>query len=98
MITLVAEHWIKPEYFDQAMKVFLANNDKLKEAGGMVSRLVLTSLSDPSKITTVTTWENEEGYNRFMDELEKGKAQRDTNAPSAMLGEKLEGYQVNSST
>ncbi|MFQ5872227.1 MAG: antibiotic biosynthesis monooxygenase family protein [Dehalococcoidia bacterium] len=94
MITLVAEHWITPEFMDGAMKVFRDNTEKPKEGGGFVSRLVLKSLSDPSKITTVTTWKTEEEYQKFMAALEKGRAQQDPNAPKAMLGEKLEGYQV----
>lgn len=98
MITLVAEHWFKADSAERAAEIFLANDQKLKDAGGLVSRLVLTSREDPTKITTVTTWESEEGYDRFMAKLAKDKANRDADAPSIMIGEKLEGYVVNSAT
>ena len=98
MITLVAEHWFKADVMDEALAVFLANDAKLKDAGGLVSRLVLTSREDPTKITTVTTWESHEGYDRFMAKLAKRQANPDPNAPSRLIGEKLEGYVVNSRT
>jgi heme-degrading monooxygenase HmoA len=98
MITLVAEHWFKADIAKEAVKFFLANDQKLKDAGGLVSRLVLTSREDPTKITTVTTWESEEGYDRFMAELAAREANRDPDAPTYMIGEKLEGYVVNSAT
>ncbi len=98
MITLVAEHWFKADIAEKAVDVFLANDKKLKDAGGLVSRLVLTSREDPTKITTVTTWEDETGYDRFMAELAKREATRDPDAPRYMIGEKLEGYAVNSAT
>ncbi len=94
MITLVAEHWIKPQFMDKTMEVFRVNSKKMKADGNCVSRLVLQSLSDPSKVTTVTTWESEAGYRAFLDELEQRRAQRDPAAPKALLGEKLEGYEV----
>ena len=93
MVTLVAEHWIKPEFMDGSMKVFRDNTEKLRKGGSIVSRLVLRSMSDPSKITTVTTWKEKEDYQKFMAELEKSRAQQDPNASKAMLGEKLEGYE-----
>ncbi len=98
MITLVAEHWFKAEVMDKAVDGFLANDQKLKDAGGLVSRLVLTSRDDPTKITTVTTWESEEGYDRFMAQLAEREKTKDPNAPQWMVGEKLEGYHVNSAT
>lgn len=90
MVTLVAEHWIKPESMERVMKIFRDNTEK----GDFVSRLVLKSMDDPSKITTVTTWETEGEYKKFLDDLAKIYAQRDPNAPKSMLGEKLEGYEV----
>ena len=101
MVTLVAEHWFKADIMDEALGVFLANEATLKEAGGLVSRLVLTSQEDPTKITTVTTWENQEGYDRFITELAKRQANRDPNSLSYkldqnMIGEKRESYVVNS--
>lgn len=98
MITLVAEHWFKADIAKQAVEIFLANDKKLKDKGGLISRLVLTSREDPTKITTVTTWESEEGYDRFMAELAARAANRDPDAPSSMIGEKLEGYVVKSIT
>jgi heme-degrading monooxygenase HmoA len=98
MITLIAEHWFKADIAETAVEIFLANDKKLRDAGGMVSRLVLTSREDPTKITTVTTWESTEGYDRFMAELAKREAVRDPDASRNLIDEKLEGYVVNSAT
>jgi heme-degrading monooxygenase HmoA len=90
MITLIADHWVKPDFMDGAMKAFEDNTDK----GTHVHRLVLRSQDDPSKITTVTTWETQEEYQKFMDRLKEIYAKQDPDAPKAMNGERLEGFEV----
>ena len=91
MVTLIADHWLRP---DGSIEAFTRNTDRLKSSRGFVSRLVMRSLEDPTKLTTVTTWESREDYDAFMKELEEGRRKRDPNAPRALLGEKLEGFEV----
>lgn len=94
MVTLVAEHWFKPESVDRAIETFRQYSERLSEGDSFASRLVLRSMSDPTKITTITTWETEDAYHKFMAELAKTQASRDPNAERVMLGERLEGYEV----
>ena len=94
MVTLIADHWLKAENAERGGDIFSKNTERLKSGKGFVSRLVIRSLEDPTKITTVTTWETREDYDAFMKELEEGRRKRDPNAPRALLGEKLEGFEV----
>jgi len=94
MITLIAEHWIRPEFLDQTMEVFTENSEKLMARGDLVSRLVLRSQSEPTKITTVSTWKSAQGYQQFMDDLEKKRAACAPDTPEVMADERLEGYEV----
>lgn len=94
MVTLVAEHWVEAKSVDQAIEVFRQYTERLKQGKDLVSRLVLRSMSDPTKITTITTWKTAEAYQEFMAQLEKARAQQDPNAARVMMGEKLEGYEV----
>ncbi len=62
MVTLVAVHYYKGERLERGMKSFSANDERTKAAKGFVSRQVLRSKNDPTKIATVTTFETMEDY------------------------------------
>lgn len=94
MVTLVAEHWFTAEFAGQAPGVFQQYTERLKQGEEFVSRQVLRSMSDPTKITTITTWKSEKGYREFLAQLETARAQQDPNPARVMLGEKLEAYEV----
>ncbi|HEU0022916.1 MAG TPA: antibiotic biosynthesis monooxygenase [Dehalococcoidia bacterium] len=65
MIGVVTHHWAKPDQVD-AVKVLLDGNGLAQsKAPGFGSRQTLYSLSDPTKITTLVTWDSNEIYDAW---------------------------------
>lgn len=79
MVTLVAIHWVKPEDFEDRMKLFKANSKK--KAKGLISRQILQSKNDPHKITTVTNFETMQDFENFFHidpkRLNRGRTKED---------------------
>lgn len=95
MITLIAEHWGDKNSIDKGMEAFKNNSAKLKKTKGFVSRIVIKSLVDPYKYTTVTTFASKEAYDDFIKGVHERNAQRaKEGTPPLFRGEKLEGYEV----
>ncbi len=67
MVTLIAEHWVSPGQMDNANKIFQEVGSSVSKAPGFVSRKVMVSQKDSTKITTVTSWESQEALNKWRE-------------------------------
>ena len=62
MIGVLTHHWAKEDRVDEARGLLDRNGKAQSEAAGFVARRTLYSLSDPTKITSLVIWENDEIY------------------------------------
>ena len=74
MIGVLTHHWAKPEVLEKARKLLDGNGLAQSKAPGFGGRQTLYSLSDPTKITTLVTWESNEIYDAWRASPERAKA------------------------
>ncbi len=74
MIGVLTHHWAKPELLEAARKLLDGNGLAQSKAPGFGSRQTLYSLSEPTKITTLVTWESNEIYDAWRASPERAKA------------------------
>ena len=74
MIGVLTHHWAKPEVLEKARNLLDGNGLAQSKAPGFGSRQTLYSLSDPTKITTLVTWESNEIYDAWRASPERAKA------------------------
>ena len=74
MIGVLTHHWAKPERIEEAKKLLDGNGLAQSKAPGFGSRQTLYSLRDPTKITTLVTWDSDEIYDIWRASPERGVA------------------------
>ena len=62
MIGVLTHHWAKSDKIDEARKLLDGNGLAQSKAPGFGSRHTLYSLTDPTKITTLVTWDSNDIY------------------------------------
>ena len=62
MIGVLTHHWAKPELVEAAKKMLDGNGLAQSKAPGYGQRLTFISQDDPTKISTLVTWESNEIY------------------------------------
>ena len=65
MIGVLTHHWAKVDQIDEAKKLLDGNGLAQSKAPGFGSRETLYSIDDPSKITTLVTWDSNEIYDSW---------------------------------
>jgi len=65
MIGVVTHHWAKSDKVEEAKKLLDGNGLAQSKAPGFGSRETLYSLNDPSKITTLVTWDSNDIYDAW---------------------------------
>ena len=65
MIGVLTHHWAREGKLDVARKLLDRNGLAQSKAVGFGSRQTLYSFGDPSKITTLVTWESNEIYDAW---------------------------------
>jgi heme-degrading monooxygenase HmoA len=65
MIGVLTHHWAKADKVAEAKTLLDGNGLAQSKASGFGNRHTLYSLSDPSKITTLVTWESSEIYDSW---------------------------------
>ncbi len=65
MIGVLTHHWAKEGKLEEARKLLDRNGLAQSKAVGFGSRQTLYSIGDPSKITTLVTWESNEIYDAW---------------------------------
>ncbi len=74
MIGVLTHHWAKPEKVAEAKMLLDGNGLAQSKAQGFGSRQTLYSLSDPTKITTLVTWDSDEIYDAWRASPERSVA------------------------
>ena len=65
MIGVLTHHWAKADKIDEANKGWYGNGLAQSKAPGFGSRETLYSIDDPSKITTLVTWDSNDIYDAW---------------------------------
>ena len=65
MIAVLTHHWAKPDKVGAVRELLDRNGLAQSKAPGFGSRLTLYSLADPTKITTLVTWDSNEIYDAW---------------------------------
>ena len=73
MIGVLTHHWAKEEKVTDARKLLHRNGEAQSRAPGFGSRQTLYSIGDPTKITTLVTWESNDIYDASVHPLGTGE-------------------------
>jgi heme-degrading monooxygenase HmoA len=65
MIGVLTHHWAKADKLEDARRLLDRNGLAQSKAPGFGSRETLYSLADPTKITTLVTWDSSEIYDAW---------------------------------
>jgi heme-degrading monooxygenase HmoA len=74
MIGVLTHHWAKPDKIEEARKLLDRNGLAQSKAAGFGSRQTLYSLSDPTQITTLVTWDSNEIYDAWRASPQRAQA------------------------
>ena len=74
MIGVLTHHWAKPELGEAAKKMLDGNGLAQSKAPGYGQRLTFISQDDPTKISTLVTWESNEIYDAWRASPERATA------------------------
>ena len=74
MIGVLTHHWAKPDKVEEAKKLLDGNGLAQSKAAGYGSRLTFISLNDPTKISTLVTWDSNDIYDAWRASPERATA------------------------
>ena len=74
MIGVLTHHWARPDVIGEARALLDGNGEAQSQHPGFISRRTLISLSDPTKITTLVSWESGEIYDDWRASPERERA------------------------
>jgi heme-degrading monooxygenase HmoA len=74
MIGVLTHHWSKPEKFAEAQRLLEGNGLAQSKFAGFGARQTLLSLTEPTKITTLVTWESGEIYDAWRASPQRAEA------------------------
>ncbi len=74
MIGVLTHHWAKPDQVEDARKLLDGNGLAQSKAPGFGSRQTLYSIGDPTKITTLVTWDSNDIYDAWRASPERTAA------------------------
>ncbi len=74
MIGVLTHHWAKSDQIESARRLLDGNGLAQSKAPGFGSRQTLYSLSDPTQITTLVTWDTSEIYDAWRASPERAAA------------------------
>ena len=74
MIGVLTHHWAKEDKVADAKALLDRNGIAQSKAPGFGQRHTLHSLSDPTKITTLVTWESNEVYDAMAGQPRTGRS------------------------
>ena len=74
MIGVLTHHWVKPDKVEVARRLLDGNGLAQSKAPGFGSRQTLYSIGDPTKITTLVTWESNDIYDAWRASPERAAA------------------------
>jgi len=74
MIGVLTHHWAKPDKVAEAKQFLDRNGIAQSKFRGFGSRQTLLSIAEPTKITTLVTWDSNEIYDAWRASPERGIA------------------------
>ena len=74
MIGVLTHHWAKDDKIDEARRLLEGNGRAQSQAPGFGARTTLYSLTDPTEITTLVTWDSSEIYDQWRASPERAAA------------------------
>ena len=74
LIGVLTHHWAKADKIEEAKKLLDGNGEAQSRAPGFGARHTFISLSDPTKISTLVTWESNEIYDGWRASPERAAA------------------------
>ena len=74
MIGVLTHHWAKADKIEDARKLLDGNGLAQSKAPGFRNRETLYSLSDPTKITTLVSWDSNDIYDAWRASPERETA------------------------
>ena len=74
MIGVLTHHWAKEDKVAEAKRLLDGNGLAQSKAPGFGGRETLYSLADPTKITTLVTWDSNEIYDAWRASPERAEA------------------------
>ena len=74
LIGVLTHHWAKADKIEEAKKLLDGNGEAQSHAPGFGARHTFISLSDPTKISTLVTWESNEIYDAWRASPERAAA------------------------
>ena len=74
MIGVLTHHWAKPDKIEEAKTLLDGNGLAQSKAPGYGVRLTFISQEDPTKISTLVTWDSTEIYDAWRASPERAKA------------------------
>ena len=74
LIGVLTHHWAKADKIEEAQKLLDGNGEAQSRAPGFGARHTFISLSDPTKISTLVTWESNEIYDAWRASPERAAA------------------------
>lgn len=74
MIAVLTHHWAKEGRVEAARALLDGNGRAQSKAPGFGSRVTLLSLTDPTQITSLVTWDSEEIYDQWKASPERAAA------------------------
>lgn len=76
MIGVLTHHWAKEDKIEEARNLLDGNGRAQSKAPGFGARTTLYSLADPTKITSLVTWDSNEIYDRWRASPERAAAMK----------------------
>ena len=74
MIGVLTHHWAKADRIEDARKLLDRNGEAQSKFRGFGARQTMVSLSDPSKISTLVTWDSNEIYDEWRASPERSES------------------------
>jgi heme-degrading monooxygenase HmoA len=74
MIGVLTHHWAKADRVSEAKALLNRNGEAQSRAPGFGSRQTFVSLSDPTKISTIVTWDSNDIYDAWRASPERSVA------------------------
>ena len=74
LIGVLTHHWAKADKIEEVKKLLDGNGEAQSRAPGFGARHTFISLSDPTKISTLVTWESNEIYDAWRASPERAAA------------------------
>ena len=74
MIGVLTHHWAKPDRIDEAHRLLDGNGAAQSRHPGYQTRQTMISRTDPTKITTLVTWDSNEIYDGWRSSPARAQA------------------------